>query len=131
MDFLEKDDIIFINQRTVAAHGGNFTPPSNFLHEENLDYVLDAVQSSMFGIELYPDVSDKAAVYCYNIICNHIFLDGNKRTGLEAALAFLKLNKYRLNPTLPKIDLYNFIIAVASGQVSLEECRVWFKENIV
>ena len=78
---------------------------------------------------MYPSIEDKAAVYCYNIICNHIFSDGNKRTGLESSLAFLNLNGKRLNVLLPKSDLTNFILAVASGEVSLDECRKWFAEN--
>lgn len=129
--YLEKEDIIYINERTVAVHGGNFMPPDNFLHEENVDYLLEAVQAEMFGVPLYPTISDKAALYCYNIICNHIFTDGNKRTGLEAALAFLKLNGCRLKKDLPLNDLYNFILKVASGQSDLEECKAWFMENAV
>lgn len=129
--YLEKEDIIFINQRTVAKHGGNFVPPHNFLHEESLDYLLEAVQAELFDESLYPTISDKAALYCFTIISNHIFTDGNKRTGLEAALAFLKLNGMRLNRSLPHDDLYNFIIKVASGQSSLEECRAWFELHSV
>jgi death-on-curing protein len=131
MIYLDKEDIVFINQRTVAEHGGNFIPLSNFLHEENLDYLVEAVQADMFGVPLYPTILDKAAVYCFNIIGNHIFTDGNKRTGLEAALAFLKLNGKRLSRALPQNDLYDFILKVASGQSSLEECRVWFTEHAV
>jgi death on curing protein len=131
IQYLDKDDITFINQRTVAEHGGNFMPPNNFLHEENLDYLLEAVKAEMFGEPLYPTITDKAAIYCYNIICNHIFSDGNKRTGLEAALAFLKLNEFRLDKSMPNDKLYDFIIKVASGQSSLEECREWFSENVV
>ncbi|AQG80587.1 type II toxin-antitoxin system death-on-curing family toxin [Spirosoma montaniterrae] len=131
MTYLDKEDITYINQRTVAEHGGNFMPPYNFLHEENLDYLLEAVQADMFDEPLYPTITDKAAVYCYNIICNHIFSDGNKRTGLEAALAFLKLNGHRISRELPKDDLYDFILIVASGQSSLDECREWFAANVV
>ncbi len=47
--YLDKQDIAFINEQTVAAHGGNFMPPHNFLHEENLDYLIEAVQAEMFG----------------------------------------------------------------------------------
>ena len=130
LHYLDKKDVIYINQRTIAAHGGNFTAPNNFLHEENLDYLLEAVQSKIFNEPLYPSIADKAAVYCYNIICNHIFSDGNERTGLEAALAFLKLNGFRLDRSLPNEDLLAFIIKVASGQSSLEECRTWFAANI-
>lgn len=129
--YLNKDDITFINQRTIQTHGGNFVEPFNFLHEENLDYLIEAVQAEMFGELLYPLVSDKAAVYCYNIICNHIFTDGNKRTGLEAALAFLKLNGKRLNKNLLHDELFQVIIKIASGNSTLEECREWFDKNIV
>jgi death-on-curing protein len=129
--YLDKNDITFINQQTVAVHGGNFMPPNNFLHEENLDYLLEAVQAEMFGEPLYPTITDKAAVYCYNIICNHIFSDGNKRTGLEAALAFLKLNGNRLNRNLPHKQLFDYILKIASGESNLEECRSWFAENAV
>ena len=76
MIYLNKADIAFINQRTVAEHGGNFMPPRNFLHEENLDYLVEAVQAEMFGEPLYPTLTDKAAVYCFNIIGNHIFTNG-------------------------------------------------------
>jgi death-on-curing protein len=131
MTYLDKEDVTFINQRTVAEHGGNFMPPHNFLHEENLDYLIEAVQAEMFGEPLYPTITDKASVYCYNIICNHIFTDGNKRTGLEAALAFLKLNGRRLSRNLPQTDLYDFIQKVASGESSLDECRTWFAEHVV
>jgi death-on-curing protein len=129
--YLEKEDVVYINQRTVSEHGGNFMPPNNFLHEENLDYLIEAVQAEMFGEPLYPTISDKAALYCYNIICNHIFTDGNKRTGLEAALVFLRLNNMRLSRVLPLNDLYHFILKTASGEVTLEQCREWFESQVV
>jgi death on curing protein len=127
--YLDKEDIIYINKRTVDEHGGNFMPPFNFLHEDNLEYLLQAVQAEMLGEPLYPKTTDKAALYCYNIICNHIFTDGNKRTGLEAALAFLKLNGLRLSKSLKHDDLLAFILKIASGQATLEECKSWFAEN--
>jgi death on curing protein len=131
MRYLTKKRVIRLNKSTVREHGGNFNPPDNFLHEDNLDYLLEAVQAEMFGEPLYPTISDKAAVYCYNIICNHIFSDGNKRTGLGAAHLFLYLNNYDLSLSLDNPILTDFIIKVASGQSNLEECRDWFKENIV
>lgn len=131
INYLEKEDVVFINQRTVAEHGGNYMPPHNFLHEENLDYLLEAVQAEMFGAPLYPTIADKAALYCFNIIGNHIFTDGNKRTGLEAGLAFLKLNGMRLSKTLPHDQLYDFILKLASGESSLDECRAWFAAHTV
>ena len=131
MIYLTKEQVIRLNIATIKEHGGNFMPPSNFLHEENLDYLLEAVQAEMFGAPLYPTISDKAALYCYNIICNHIFTDGNKRTGLAAALIFLNLNGFDLRFEVTNFVLTDFILKVASGQSDLEECKAWFLENAV
>jgi death on curing protein len=128
MRYLTKTQIILINHATVEEHGGNFVPPSNLLHETNLDYLLEAVQSEMFGTPLYPEIEDKAAVYMFNIVCNHVFSDENKRTGLAAALIFLNVNRLKMN--LEKQELHDFTVKVASGKSSLEECREWFKEHI-
>ena len=42
-------------------------------------------------------------IYMFNIISNHVFQDGNKRTGLESALVFLKLNEYNIKNQLIRI----------------------------
>jgi death on curing protein len=131
MRYLTKKRVIQLNKATVDAHGGNFMPPNNFLHEENLDYLLEAVQAEMFGQPLYPNISDKAAIYCYNIICNHIFSDGNKRTGLVSALLFLNLNGFDLSLKINDATLTDYILKIASGESNLEECRAWFAENVV
>lgn len=145
--YLRRSDILLINSKTIREHGGNYNPPENLLHPESLNYVLEAVSSSMFGQAMYPTVADKAAVYMYNIIGNHIFSDGNKRTGLEAALLFLKLNGFLLKDNLQIAKsvqstteviegedsddlLINFTLEVAAGQLSLDEVRHWFAENI-
>ena len=130
MELLTKADIIVINYKTVKAHGGNYVPPYNFLHEDNLDYIVDIIEAEMFGAPLYPTIADKASVYFYNIICNHIFSDGNKRTGLEAAVLFLGGNYHQLRSSLKNSELFDFVTSVASGQVTLDECRAWFKDNI-
>lgn len=105
MNYLQKEEIIFINRKTIERHGGNFVPPDNILNENPLDHVVEAVSAEMFGEPLYPEIWDKAAVYFHTIITGHIFQDGNKRTGLEAALAFLKLNDTGLNINLIQIKL--------------------------
>lgn len=129
--YLTKQQIIRINRATVELHGGNYMPPYNFLHEENLDYLLEAVQAEMFGAPLYPTIPDKAALYCFNIIGNHIFTDGNKRTGLAAALQFLGLNGHDLSSDVTNSILTDYILKVASGQSSLDECRAWFTTHAV
>lgn len=128
MEYLQKEDITRINFLTIEHVGGNFVPPTNFLHEDNLDYLLEAVQAEMFGAPLYPDIHHKAGLYFFNIISNHIFQDGNKRTGLEAALLFLQLNGYDL--IVDDDVLINFTLAVASAEHTLETVQAWFKDHI-
>ena len=129
--YLTKKRVIRLNKITVREHGGNFNSPNNFLHEDNLDYLIEAIQAEMFGEPLYVSISDKAAVYCYNIICNHIFSDGNKRTGLGAAHLFLYLNNCDFSFPIDNPIMTDFITKIASGKSSLEECKDWFRDNIV
>jgi len=147
MEYLLKSDIILINRKTVQRHGGKFVESSNLLNEEPLDYLVDVVSSSMFGSELYPTIHDKAGLYMFNTISDHIFQDGNKRTGLAAALLFLRFNNYSLKTQLFKVKnasgillpesgqspneiLFNFTMSVAKGELNLEECQLWFSQNI-
>ena len=130
MRYLTKLEVIKINTKQIDVYGGNFVPPSNFLHEENLDYLLEAVQAEMFGEPLYLEMYQKAGLYMFNIICNHIFQDGNKRTGLQVAIIFLLSNSYAFEPTVDDEKLINFTLSVASGELSLEQTQDFFKENI-
>ncbi|MEL7118939.1 MAG: type II toxin-antitoxin system death-on-curing family toxin [Bacteroidota bacterium] len=143
---MSKEDIILINEMTIDRHGGNYVPPSNFHNEGPLDYLLQAVDSELFGEALYPEAYYKAGLYMFNIVSNHVFQDGNKRTGLGSALLFLKLNGFGLKSILTKIKvddreiplkgistneiLIEFTLELASGKVTLSECQEWFKNNI-
>ena len=131
MIYLRKEDVIRINRKTIKRHGGNFLVPDNLLNEEPLNYLIDIVSSTIFGQELYSEIHSKASVYMFNIISNHVFTDGNKRTGLEAAILFLDLNGYRIDKSLDKKEVFNFTMDVASGELTLEEVQQWFEKNIV
>jgi death-on-curing protein len=131
MRYLTKHEVILINKLTAQSHGGQFMPPHNLLNEGALDYLLGIVCSDVFGQPLYPTLSDKTGLYMYSIISNHIFSDGNKRTGLEASILFLDLNGHRINKTLSKDIVFDFTMKVAAGQASLEECQAWFARHTV
>ena len=131
MKYLSKNVIVLTNKKTVSKHGGQYIYPYNFLNEGSLNYLIEMVSSELFGKEIYPTISEKAGFYMYNIISNHIFCDGNKRTGLEASILFLDLNGFRISKTLPKEEIYNFTMKVAAGQSNLEECQAWFEQHIV
>jgi len=128
MYYLSKEEIIRINKNQDVHFGGNFVPPHNFLHEDNLDYLLEAVQSELFGEPMYPEIYQKAGLYMFNIIANHIFQDGNKRTGLQASMIFLGMKNYKLHAF--DDTLIEFTLSVASGELTLAEVQDWFKIHI-
>jgi death-on-curing protein len=56
-----------------------------------------------------------AGAYLFHIVKNHPFIDGNKRTGLLAALVFLDLNGIDLDR--PSDALYALTMGVADGRI--------------
>nr|WP_280956535.1 type II toxin-antitoxin system death-on-curing family toxin [Bernardetia litoralis] len=73
----------------------------------------------------------KAGLYMHSIVCNHVFQDGNKRTGLQAANIFLKANGYSYKNTINDDILTDFTLSIAAGLKTLEEVQKWFEENIM
>lgn len=128
MKYLTKEQILAINRHQIQTFGGNFLPPDNLLKPSALDYLVEAIAAEMFGNPLYPNLWDKAGVYCFNIIANHIFQDGNKRTGLQSALIFLQANGYAASAT--DDELIAFATDVASGKFTLAQVQRWFKERL-
>lgn len=68
-----------------------------------------------------------AAAYLFHLVRNHPFLDGNERTGLIAAIAFLGTNGLSL--TADPDSLYRLVIGVADGSVTKAEVAVFLQRN--
>ena len=144
--YLNKDDIIESNFEVIKEYGGNYVPPFNLLNEAALDYLVQIVEHGIiFGEVMYPTIESKAALYLYNITENHIFTDGNKRTGLDAMLIFLALNGYKLkeplesNQQIPEVPidadsdtiLEKLVFEVAESKRTLEDLSDWIKLNMI
>jgi death-on-curing protein len=56
-----------------------------------------------------------AAAYLFHIVSNHPFVDGNKRTGMLAAVVFLDVNGVGLEH--PSEALYALTMGVAEGRI--------------
>lgn len=131
MNYLNKEQIISINKAQIEIFGGNYVTPFNFLNEQRIDYLLEIIDAEMFGQPLYPEVYQKAGLYMFNIIANHIFTDGNKRTGLHSAIIFLLNNKFKIDSEFTEQQLIEYATEVASGEHTLETVQDWFKNNII
>ncbi len=66
-----------------------------------------------------------AAMYCIAIARGHVFLDGNKRTAINATYVFLKENGIKTR-ALP--DLEETILKVATGEIKVDELTDYFSQ---
>lgn len=73
------------------------------------------------------DLPGLAAAYAFGICQNHPFVDGNKRTGFAAMMAFLRLNGVRFSP--PSEQATAIMLDLAAGLVSEEGLARWIRDN--
>lgn len=92
-----------------------------------LKSVVKAPAQIIFGETQYATIYDKAAAYLGNIIRDHPFSDGNKRTALTVCAIFLSRNGHVFiaNPRL----LEDFVVRVATDHLSIAEISAWIKTN--
>lgn len=128
--YLEKNQVLEIHRKMVLRYGGLFVKNSDNLQNPcSLEYVLEAVKASVYGRPLYSTVFEKAAAYAVLIIKDHVFYDGNKRTGLESGMAFLELNGSYLRASVSRKEMMSLGPSIANGEVSLEGVSNWFRTN--
>jgi death-on-curing protein len=80
-----------------------------------LEAALARPRATAFGKDAYPHLDAKAAALLHSIARNHALIDGNKRLGLAAVIAFYGLNGRRL--TLTNDEAYDLVMSVAAGQL--------------
>jgi death-on-curing protein len=96
----------------IARYGG-----ADGLRDRGLlESALAQPKATFAGELLHEDLFSMAAAYLFHIVQNHPFVDGNKRTGLIAALVFLDLNGISIEQDSP--DLHDLTMGVARGEVT-------------
>jgi len=123
--YITLEEILRLHFQVIEDFGG-----SHGVHDEGrLESVVEAPKQTVFGAEQYPSVFDKAAVYLRNIIGDHPFSDGNKRTAITVSAIFLKRNGYDLNPN--PLDLEEFTIRVAAQNLTTKKIALWFERHTI
>ena len=77
-------------------------------------------QTTVFGVDAYPDLWAKAAALLHSVVNNHALIDGNKRLGWLATATFLAINGVVVERATNQ-QVYELVIKVASSNVALEE----------
>lgn len=119
MKRLTCDQVLAMQSTLLAEYGGTDGVRDNGL----LDSALNAPFQTFGGQFLYPSLQAKAAQLCYGLVCDHPFVDGNKRMGAHTMLVFLALNGVELEYT--QQELIDVILAVASGQIQADSVLQW------
>ena len=129
MRYLDRQEIIEINRRMTLEFGGLFSQHcDNIQNANSFEYLLQAPKLTAHVKEIYPSVFLKAAVYCYIIIKDHIFYDGNKRTGVESSFLFLEINGYSPKADLSPDKIINLALSVEKGDMNIEKIALFFEE---
>ena len=121
---LSLDTVTQIHRMIAERTGG-----SPELREASL---LESALASPFqtfgGAELYPTLLEKGVMLGYGLICNHPFVDGNKRIGILAMLTFFKLNGCEITATSD--DVIRAGLGVASGEMRYGDLYKWAESVI-
>ncbi|TPK76412.1 type II toxin-antitoxin system death-on-curing family toxin [Mesorhizobium sp. B2-3-3] len=122
-EFLTRRAVEAMHAEQLRRHGG-----AQGLRDENaLESALARAENKAGYGE--PSVEDLAAAYVFGIARNHAFVDGNKRTAIVAAGAFLIVNGYVL--TANDGTLYEFVMAVAAGEIDEAGAAAFFRDHAV
>jgi death-on-curing protein len=119
MKKLTKEQVLMIHSELIRETGG-----SDGLRDDGLlDSALNAPFQGFGDVDIFPSLQQKGARLGYGLICNHAFVDGNKRIGAHIMLLFLSLNGIEL--TYTQEELSDMVMDVASSKLRFEDVVEW------
>lgn len=128
--FLSLEEVLDLHADQLRLFGG-----ADGIRDRGALEAAVAMPSASFGGSfLHGGVFEMAAAYAFHIAENQPFVDGNKRTALNAALVFLYLNGW--NVVDPETALYDGMLGFATHSLDkygfahlLERLAVPIEEN--
>ncbi len=122
--FLSVDDVLAIQENTIAHEGGLAGVRDPGL----LESAVLMPQQQFGGEYLHDGLPAMAAAYLFHIAQNHAFHDGNKRAAALAALIFLEANGVESLP--PPDALEEMTLNVAASRSGKEELTAWMRQQV-
>ena len=120
---LSKEQVTELHNKIIASTGG----VGGLASEALLDSALSSALQTFDSKELYSTTITKIARITYNIIKNHPFVDGNKRTGIYVMLVLLNLN--RIEVTLDNKEIVHIGESIADGTMNYTELVAYILEH--
>ena len=124
MRYLTLAEIVDLHSRITKTTGG----ARGIRDLGALESALARPKATFDMIDLYPSLTDKAAVLCFSIIQGHPFVDGNKRVGHAAMSTFLLLNGTEIDATIDEHE--QIMLALASGQMNRHQFTDWLNRHV-
>ncbi len=121
--YLSEEEILLAHFKLIERYGGSH----GVRDLERIKSATAAPAQEVFGREQYPDLFQKAAVYTRNIIGDHPFADGNKRTGIAVAIMFLARNGQEFSAKPGELE--DFAVKVALKKLDIAEIVAWPKAH--
>jgi death on curing protein len=109
--YLDVDDLIDIALAVIGS-------PPKVRDYGLLSAAAARPEATAFGQDAYPDLAGKAAALLHSICSNRALVDGNKRLGWAAAVAFVALNTDGSVPDIDTDQAEAFMISVADGTLT-------------
>lgn len=119
MTIINKEMALILHNSIIKETGGK----NGVRDFASLDSAISAVYQTFNGISLYPTIEERAARICYDLICSHPFVDGNKRVATQIMLMFLKQNGIQINCSKKEIVALGY--NVASGKIKYTQILSW------
>jgi death-on-curing protein len=124
---IDVDFVILANRKICHIHGHKHI----CAHPEKIESALHAAMYPGSPPFVHGGVSEIAAAIFYYIIKSHAFFDGNKRTALICATAFVESNEYTLKYPKSKTrnDFADLAENCASNEIDLDAVKKWFRRH--
>ncbi|HEY2029577.1 MAG TPA: type II toxin-antitoxin system death-on-curing family toxin [Myxococcales bacterium] len=120
--FLTLAEIEWLHALSIDEFGGG-----NGLRDGGaFESAANQARATFGGEFLHHDLFEMAAAYAFHIAQNQPFVDGNKRTGVLAAVMFLTLNGVEIVD--PAEKLYDAMIAIAERRMDKLQLAHLFRE---
>jgi len=123
MAFLSLAEVLAIHEDMIRRYGGSFGLRDLPL----LESAVGMPQATFGGQYLHDEIPAMAAAYCFHLVANHPFIDGNKRVGAAAASVFLEMNEWVLEAD--NASYSKFVLGVASGSIDKRAATVFFEQH--
>ncbi|MFN8378317.1 MAG: type II toxin-antitoxin system death-on-curing family toxin [Anaerolineae bacterium] len=82
----------------------------------------------LFGEPQFPALADKAAALMESLAYHHLFIDGNKRTAVQAVALFLERNGQHFDYDAARDA--DYVLAVARGEHDTDAIAAWIGERM-